>query len=62
MEENERISIGKSVFDKAVYYYAGLKRCSIEQAKKEFLDRASSDSQLASSALRLAEMETFQVL
>ena len=47
MEENERISIGKSVFDNAVYYYAGLKRCSIEQAKKEFLDRPSSDFQLA---------------
>ena len=59
MDETERISLGKSVFDIAAQYYAGLKRCSIEEAKKEFQERVHSDSPLASSALRLAELEMF---
>ena len=57
MDEKERISLGQTVFDIAVQYYAGLKRCSIEEARKEFPDRVFSDSQLVASAFRLAEME-----
>ncbi len=59
MDEAGRISLGKSIFDTAVQYYAGLKRCSIEEAKKEFKDRVHADSPLVSSALRLAELEMF---
>ena len=59
MDETGRISLGKSVFDIAVQYYAGLKRCSIEEAKNEFKERLYSNSPLVSSALRLAEIEMF---
>lgn len=59
MDQNDRIGFGESIFAKAVQYYAGLKGCSIEEARNEFPERLFSDSAIVSSALRLAELEMY---
>lgn len=58
VKQEDRISIGESVRDRAVHYYMGLTGNSNEETAKEtFKYGVSSDDSLIASALRLAEHE-----
>lgn len=58
VRQEDRISMGGSVRDRAVHYYMGLTGNSNEEAAKEtFKYGMSSDHSLIASAPRLAEHE-----
>ena len=57
VEQKDRISMGENVRKIALHYYMGLTGENEYNAEKTFRSALASDSNLATSALRMAEHE-----
>lgn len=57
LDKKTRVSVGQTVADIAVHYYAGLSGRSVEEAEEVFKKAVLEAYPLAECALRLAEHE-----